>query len=254
MPLVFISVSPEQESVEPPKNAPYYAARNSRAANPEPEKDTNTPRITGEEERLIRTQDVAREQFQPLQPVQQAPVAPQEQEEAKPEPRQKPGDMQIAKADPTPIPQPDAGQAKESRPRTLKEALARKSGSQLPGRKMRQEGGVRQKLDIASLDAKGTAFGAYDQALVEALSARWFDLLYDRDYASDSRGRVVLQFKLHYDGRITDMRVAENTAGEVLGLICQKAVMDPAPFAPWPSDMRRLAGESRSIQFTFYYN
>jgi hypothetical protein len=59
---------------------------------------------------------------------------------------------------------------------------------------------------------------------------------------------------LHYDGRITDMKVAESTTGEVLTLICQKAVLDPAPFAAWPSDLRRAQGDIRSIQFTFYYN
>jgi hypothetical protein len=50
------------------------------------------------------------------------------------------------------------------------------------------------------------------------------------------------------------MKVAESTTGEVLSLICQKAVLDPAPFAAWPSDMRRTLGDTRSIQFTFYYN
>ena len=99
-----------------------------------------------------------------------------------------------------------------------------------------------------------TAFGAYDAALVNAVESRWNELLYERDYASDSRGRVVLQFKLHADGRISDMSVAENTAGEVLGLLCQKAILDPSPYAAWPTDMRRLAGEVRNIQFTFYYN
>jgi hypothetical protein len=46
----------------------------------------------------------------------------------------------------------------------------------------------------------------------------------------------------------------ENTVGEVLSLICQKAVLDPAPFERWSSDMRRMFGETRKIQFAFYYN
>jgi len=117
---------------------------------------------------------------------------------------------------------------------------------------MKQEGGVKRRLEIASLDAQATPFGAYDAALVEAISARWFTLLEQRNYSSG--GKVVLQFHLHYDGRISDMTVAENTAGEVLGLICQKAVLDPAPFGVWPGDMRRLLGDSRGIQFTFFYN
>jgi hypothetical protein len=52
---------------------------------------------------------------------------------------------------------------------------------------------------------------------------------------------------------VTDMKVAENNVGEMLGLLCQKAVQDPAPYAAWPSDMRRLLGNTRSIQFTFIY-
>ncbi len=118
---------------------------------------------------------------------------------------------------------------------------------------MQQDGGVSRHHEMASLDTKATPFGAYDAALVEAISQRWFTLLDERDYASDSRGKVVLQFRLHYDGRITDMNMTENSAGEVLGFICQKAVLDPAPFEKWPSDMRRTLGDIRSIQFTFYY-
>ena len=64
----------------------------------------------------------------------------------------------------------------------------------------------------------------------------------------------MLQFSLLYDGRITDMTVAENTVGDVLGFVCEKAVQDPSPFAPWPSDMRRMLGDVRHVQFTFYYN
>jgi hypothetical protein len=50
------------------------------------------------------------------------------------------------------------------------------------------------------------------------------------------------------------MNMTENSAGEVLGYICQKAVLDPAPYPPWPVEMRRMIGENRQIQFTFYYD
>jgi hypothetical protein len=114
---------------------------------------------------------------------------------------------------------------------------------------------VMRRLEISSLDTKATPFGAYDAALVEAISKRWFTLLDQRDYASDSRGKVVLHFRLYYDGSVKHMEVPENSTGsEVLGLLCRKAVEDPAPFPSWPSDMRRMLGDTRSIQFTFYYN
>ena len=119
---------------------------------------------------------------------------------------------------------------------------------------MKQEGGVKRVLQMTSLDAKASPFGSYDAAVIEAISQRWYALLDERSYASDSRGKVVLRFQLHYDGRVTDMNVAENSSSEMLGLICQKAVLDPAPFAAWPTEMRRVLGEVRNIQFTFYYN
>jgi hypothetical protein len=255
VPLVFVNVSPAQASVEPPKDAKYYSDKNSRAANPEADKITNTPKINGKQTEIVKTEDISREKFTPLQPSRAAPQPQEAQQEMKPKPAYTPGDLTLAKPSPTPrAVEGDANEAKPARPRTINEALARLQDSRLPGEKMKQDGGVSRRREMASLDTKATPFGAYDSALVDAISQRWFTLLDQRDYASDSRGKVVLQFRLHYDGRITDMKVAENSAGEVLGLICQKAVLDPAPFAAWPSDMRRTLGDIRSIQFTFYYN
>ena len=254
LPLIFVNVNSAQATAEAPKDAQYYSDKNSRAANPEPDKITETPKIDGKQTEVAKTEDIPREQFTPLQPS--PPVQPpQEPEpEIKPKPADTPGDLTLAK--PSPTPRKDDGDTKEAkppRPRTIKEALARQQDSRLPGEKMKQDGGVQRRQQMASLDTKATPFGAYDAALVEAISQRWYTLLDEREYASDSRGKVVLQFRLHYDGRITDMKAADNTAGEVLGLICQKAVLDPAPFASWPSDMRRTLGDTRSIQFTFYY-
>jgi outer membrane biosynthesis protein TonB len=251
IPLMFVNVNPAQATAEAPKDAKFYSDKNSRAANPEPDKLTNIPKISGKQPDVPKTEDVPREKFTPLQPARPVQPAQEAQEELKPKPAQPPGDLVMAK--PEPKPRPDNGQDTEARPRTLKEALARQQNNQIPGEKMKQEGGVQRRHEMASLDTKATPFGAYDAALVEAISQRWFTLLDQREYASDSRGKVVLQFHLHYDGRITDMNVAENTAGEVLGFLCQKAVLDPAPFATWPSDMRRTLGNFRSIQFTFYY-
>jgi hypothetical protein len=89
--------------------------------------------------------------------------------------------------------------------------------------------------------------------MIRAVQARWYSLLDQREYASDGRGKVMLHFVLHYDGRITDMSVEEKTVSEVLALLCEKAVLDPAPYAAFPSDMRRMLGDSRKIQFVFYY-
>lgn len=254
LPLVFLDVSPAQETTEAPKNAKFYSDRNSQAANLKADQETDTPKISGDQKQMAKTEDVPRQKFMPLQPS--APTPPQiqknEQPEMKAKPSVKPGDLVMAK--PELVPHPEQGKDESTRPRTLQEARMRQGDRRLPGEKMQQEGGVRRHLEISSLDAKATPFGAYDRMLIEAISQHWFGLLDARDYASDARGKVVLQFILHEDGRITDMNVAENSTSEVLSLICQRAVLDPAPFEPWPSDLRRMAGETRSIQFTFYYN
>jgi len=264
-PLLFLQVSPAQAVAEPPKEAKFYSDKNSKAANPAADKETDVPKIAGAQEKVAKTEDVPRKNFAPLQPspppapaqpVKDAQPAKEAQEEIKPKPAPQPGDLALAKPEPALRPDTPPQTETHARPRTIAEALAQKQkDNRLPGEKMKQDGGVRRHLEIASLDAKETPFGAYDARLIDAISQRWFTLLDERAYASDSQGKVVLQFALHPDGRITDMDMAENTAGEVLGWICERAVLDPNPYAPWPSEMRRLIGaDVRNIQFTFYYN
>jgi hypothetical protein len=256
VPLMFVDVSPAQATPEPPKDAKAYSDKNSQAANPEAKQETDIPKITGTQKEVVKTEDIPREKFTPLQPSLPAQPTQEPQEELKARPALEPGDLTLAKPNPNPdpTPKPDEGEAPRSRPRTLREAMARQQDRRLPSQKMNQEGGVKRHLEIASLDAKATPFGAYDAALVEAISQCWFNLLEAQGYAADYRGKVVLQFQLHQNGRITDLSIAANTAGKVAGLICQTAIDKPNPYPPFPSDMRRVVGETRNIQFTFYYN
>ena len=251
-PLMFVNVTPQQATTVPPKDAKYYSSHNSVAANPDTERDTDTPKISGKQEQVPKTEDVDREKISKLQPARPAPE-PQPEVRAVSKPKEAPGDLTMAK--PELNPRKDTGNAEKPRPRTLAEAAARKQLDRIPGQKMKQDGGVKRHLDISSLDAKGSAFGAYDALFIEAVSQRWYDLLGNRDYASEARGYVTLQFKLHYDGRITEVKVLEHTVTETLSLMCQKAVLDPSPFEKWPKEMRLMVGEDfRKIQFRFYYN
>lgn len=254
-PLLFVDVNPANASPEPPKKATHYSSVNSLAANPDIDKESNLPKISGEQKHVAKTEDVPKNQPVPLQPAPPAaPPAKEAQEEAKAPAKaaQPPGDLAMAKPDPKPA--KDPGEAPHTRPRTIKEALARRQDNRLVGQKMKEEGGVHRKLDISLFDAVKTPFGDYDRNLIDAIQMRWYALLDERSYALDNRGKVVLQFVLHPDGRVTGMAMSENTAGDVLGYICEKAVLDPAPFPSWPNEMRRMIGENRPIQFTFYYD
>ena len=253
VPLMFVDVSPAQATPEPPKNAPYYSDKNSRAANPEPKADTDAPKITGHQTQVIRTEDVPRTKAFPLQPAPPAPPAKEAQEEAKPKTTYAPGDLTMAKPDLAP--RKDEGQAEHQRPKTLAEAKSLPQNSRLSGEKIKQEGGVPRIRVVPSYDVMATPFGAYDAAIIAAVQNRWYDLLDSRNYARDRTGKVTLRFHLNADGGVSEIAFMENTVDLALGLLCQSAIKDPAPFAPWPSDLRRLVGaDYREVTFTFFYN
>ncbi len=245
-PLEFATV--EQPSTEAPENAKYYSDRNSRAANPDADQDTDKPKLNGKQADVPKTEDVPRPDFNKLQPAPPAQQANNRQPEPQMQLAMNAGDLTLGR--------PQDSQQQEQpqpRPRTLNQARAQLA-HQIPGLQMRQEGGVHRLALVPSLDVKATAFGAYDAAIVEAVSQRWYDLLDQHNFAMDRTGKVTLRFHLNYDGTVTEMEVPENTVGELLSLVCRDAIEESAPFAPWPSDMRRMVGQNyREISFTFYY-
>ena len=246
-PTIFVDVS--SADVAPPEKTKYYSDKNSHAANPD-EGDTSQPKLNGKQRDVPKTEDTpAMPKLQPSLPPPQPRLSETEQasEAAKPpgqlDPNQPSDGAARAKSAPPPTPR--------ERPRTVREALAQR---QLPGQQMQQEGGVRQRALHSSLDAKATAFGEYDRAIVEAVTQRWYDLLDSHRFAQDRKGRVTLQFKLKPDGSIVEMHSSENTVGQLLGYVCQEAIEEASPFAKWPEDMKKMIRANyREITFTFYY-
>ncbi len=326
--LTFVDVDPAQAS-EPPKDAKFYSAVNTRAANPETKIESNVPKIDGKQVQFAKVTEVTKPLPPAEPPPSPQPKAPPAQPEVKtvPEPQPQPpppapkpvpapvsqppkaapqaelpkkvepqplqpapvpkpaGDtlpqpkalppappvpvpVQVAKveiappstgvpalnpssAKPTPPAPPGEAETKIARPRTIKEALARRAESGIVGEQMKQDGGVKQ-LGVSALDVRGMSFGAYDAAIIQAIQQRWYSLLESRP---TPRGRVVVEFRMHFDGRVTDMKVSEADVGELYSLLCQKAIQDPAPFPRWPSDMRRqMQADYRDVRFSFFYN
>jgi hypothetical protein len=246
-PLTFVTV--DQPSTDAPKNAKYYSNRNSRAANPDASRDSDVPQINGRQTDVPKTEDAPRPQFAKAQP---SPPQTQPSENSQPQPSRQiqPGDLTLVTKLENLLPQPQNNSQPE-RPRTIKEARAQQNLS--PGVAMKQDGGAREHASVPRQNVKLTGFGEYDDALVRAITQRWYDLLDSQRFALDRTGKVVLQFRLNYDGTVSEMKVAQNDVGELLGYVCQEAVNDPAPFAKWPAEMRFKLGDSRDIQFTFFY-
>ena len=243
-PLEFVMV--EQPSTEVPANAKYYSSQNSRAANPDAGRNAAVPKLNGTQTEAPKIETVPKPDFNKLQPAPK-PATP---EPARPASAVTPGDLTLAKPQES---QPQQEQA-PPRPRTLQEALAQSQPHRSPGVAMKQDGGVPNVKLSASFDVKATPFGEYDSEFVDAVTYRWYSLLESQQFALDRTGKVTVQFHLNYDGTVTEMEVLQNTVGDLLGYVCQKAINDPAPFKPWPEDMRRLVGANyREITFTFYY-
>jgi outer membrane biosynthesis protein TonB len=256
IPLTFVEVDPATAMPEAPPDAKYYSSANSKAANPDATVDTETPKVDGQQNKVVRLLDNDRPNPVPLQPS--APL-PTEEPAPKPKGGQTPSDLAMAKTrDPAP---PNDGQvdiglgesptSPKKRPRYVSEAKAQKQ-PMLAGAKMQQTGGINRHGALA-FDARATAFGAYDAALIAAVQQAWYNMI-EEHMGAPRTGKVVIEFRLTYEGKVINVRIAENDVGEILGQFCYNAITQPAPYGEWPPDMRRAIGNNyRDVKFTFYY-
>jgi TonB family protein len=66
---------------------------------------------------------------------------------------------------------------------------------------------------------------------------------------------MILEFHLHANGSVSEVTVVESKIDPILAELCQAAVKDVAPFAPWPDEMRRQIGkDDRIVRFNFNFN
>ncbi len=239
-PQVASTTKPPEEAApqKPPQPEPKPAPPQPKVAEkpPEPPKPVTKP--------------AEKMQVADNKPAPKPVPAPGDLAPVKPQPEQKPvATKGTGPQDLQPTPPPEPAQ---ERPRTLAQARAQKdAGMAIAGQKMQQSGGVR-RIGSEGLDVRSSLLGAYDNALIAAVQQRWWDLLADRP---SPRGKVVVSFRLHSDGRVTDLKMASNDVGEFFGYFCMAAIKDPSPFAKWPADMRRqMDADFRDVKFTFYYN
>ena len=95
----------------------------------------------------------------------------------------------------------------------------------------------------------------YDKALVASIEKRWFDLLDSLQVRDFRQGKVVVGFRLHADGSVTDLRMLQNATTELLGVVCVKSIMDGAPYPVWPAPIRQVIEKDyREVQFAFHFN
>ena len=257
--LAFVQVAEDDPAA--PEKPKFYSNRNAHAANTEPEKNTDTPKLNGKQNDAPQLDTSRHTQLAKTQPQPEAPPTPAQPQPqpaqpqpVQPQPMIKRGDM--AQGNPQeaqPQPKPETPQTAPPRPRTLNQAHAQ-DPTHVAGVEMHQEGGVPRVALLPSFDAKATLFGDYDAQFTQAVQQKWYDLIDAQNFSGDCVGKVTLHFNLNYDGTITEIKMEDHTVAMMWAYLCQRALTEPAPFAKWPEEMRReIGGNTREMTFTFYY-
>jgi outer membrane biosynthesis protein TonB len=222
-----------------PKETPFVAARNQTAAQPVPEKvltKSSLPRSQGESDAVRIAQGKPRSiDESEVMKTEGAPGSASAVAGAKP----KVGESgKAAEAAPTPAANPD-------RPRA-----SVPSGTS--GLLLRNNVGV-GKVGTVAVDARFSNYGDYAQRMMEAIQSSWWDIIDRMRLETAVRGNVVVRFKLHRDGSITDATILYENVPHLMALACKDAVQSPAPFDAWRADMVALFGQEDDVTITFQY-
>jgi outer membrane biosynthesis protein TonB len=237
--LRFAETNPAANQVVP-KAAPFTSSRNQTAAQPVPEKmPTNSPLPksagTSEQIRLAQGKPRSIDQSE-ASPAVQPSISMSAPVKAAPPPG--PG-KSAAKPTPAPV------AANPERPRA-----STPSGTY--GLLLRRPVGVSRAGSIA-IDARFSNYGDYTQRMMEAIQSSWWSIIERSRFEGVSRGRVVVRFRLHRDGTVTNTEILGTEVTRVMSLACKDAVMAPAPYDIWRADMVAMYGESDTVTINFHY-
>jgi len=264
-PMTFVETDSTQASQQVPKDSKYYSSQSSLAANPKPgsQNADNTPKLEGSQDKVPSTANVTLPQ--PVPTPDQAGEERPKPEKAAPQPETKPtkkpddGSVSPEKkqlAMLTKEAQHKTEPAKPPKPKTEvteTKLVIPKTERLIPEAESKTDGGVSREGPKA-FDVTGVLYGEYDRRLVAAVKIRWLALVDQHTIPGERSGQVTIRFHLNDDGSVTELAIAETTAGDMLALYCQKSITDSAPFGPWPDDLKNLVKRNyRELSFTFYY-
>jgi TonB family protein len=96
----------------------------------------------------------------------------------------------------------------------------------------------------------GVDFQPYLAKAVGKMRRNWYAVMPDAARRGE-RGKVVLEFEIQSDGKITEPAVVSNSGNSVFLRAAQSAVRSSSPLEPLPPGFRRPAVK---LRFTFLYN
>ena len=281
----FLETEASRESKEKPKDQTFESNANSVAASKQPATgDLPLPSQDGADRPFtnLDTHDFSL-QTQGAQPQPQATPQPESKPTAAitPPPKSKPSEPPKSSASPPPpatpapeqfamltstpppplkapeeaepSPPPDvAASAPPLAPRPRPESPA--SNYQSQKQQTRIAGSISNR-GPASVNAVGTPLGRYQKQMYDAVGARWYQHTAEkRDLISI--GTTRLTFTVDRSGRVTNLKVAENTANEAFAIVCLQSVQE-LKLPPIPEDVASTLpseGLQQELTFILYAN
>jgi outer membrane biosynthesis protein TonB len=278
----FMETEPSRESAEKPKDQTFESNANSVAASQlPPTGDLPLPSQDGKDRPVtnLDTHDFSL-QTQGAQPQPQPQETPQAESKptaaTTPPPKSKPSEPPKSTPIPTPLatpepeqfamltatpppplknpeatepsPPPDvAASAVPLAPRPRPESPA--SNYQAQKQQTRIAGSISNR-GPSSVNAVGTPLGRYQKQMYDAVGARWYQHTAEkRDLISI--GTTRLTFSIDRSGRVTNLKVAENTANEAFAIVCLQSVQE-LKLPPIPDDVAgTLPSEGLQQELTF---
>src|SRR6266513_627692 len=259
----FVETEKSKESAEKPKEQTFESNANSLAASQNaPSGDLPLPSQDG---RDLPIRDLETHDFslamQGSTPEPQQPSPPPETKPSPPPAKSPtPDPEQLARlksTPPLPIKAPDetppsptpdsAAPVAPPAPRPKPETPA--SNYQAQRQQTRIAGSI-SRQGPSSVNAVGTPLGRYQKQIYYAVGARWYQHMQQRQDLV-SIGTARLTFSIDRSGRVTNLKVLENTANEAFASVCLQSVQE-LKLPPIPEDVAStLPSEGLQAELTF---
>jgi TonB family protein len=109
------------------------------------------------------------------------------------------------------------------------------------------QGGANDPGSAIQFDTKGVEFGPWIRRFVAQVRRNWFS----PQAAMNFHGRVVVQFNIHKNGRITDVNVVQPSAIDAFNRAAYNAIVGSNPTEPLPPE---YPDPMAFFTVTFFYN
>src|SRR2546423_10115808 len=252
----------KKESAEKPKEQTFESNANSLAASQlPPSGDLPLPSQDGKDLPLrdLETHDFSL-QTQGSTPQPQLPSPSDNKPSPPPAKSPTPDPEQLAmltSTPPPPIKAPDETEpsptpdsvASVAPPAPRPQPQAPSSSYQAQKQQTRIAGSISNR-GPSSVNAVGTPLGRYQKLMYDSVGARWYQHTHDRQDLI-SIGTTRLTFTIDRSGKVSNLRVIENTANETFANICLQSVQE-LKLPPIPEDLvGTLPSEGLQQELTF---